>query len=374
MEPTRIAQLRASLDARGIGGAVLRHPANVRYITGLPATPWPVFALFSPTASAVVAPGDSSAIRTHVGEQCHVFGYQVPGPTIDLVADVHAISAAALAEALASLGLAGLRIGVEEAQISALHAAVVGRFGKPVPIDGEVEALRRIKDASELALIQSAVRLNDAGFAAAKEVIAQGVSELDVQNAVVSAMQNAAGVPIDVLDDTNCFISGPNADHSVGLATPRRLERSDLMIVDINPFIHGYKGDTTRTFSVGPAEAGQQKIHDTLVRALLAAEAVARPGTRACDVYKALAGTISDAGYGAGLRAHGGHAIGLEHLERPYIIPGDEMVLEVGMVLSLEPGVYGPQFGGLRLEDNYVVTAKGLELLSHYPRQLVQCD
>ena len=303
-----------------------------------------------------------------------MFGYPVPGPTIDLVADVHALSASALSAALESVGLAGRPIGIEEARISALHAAIVGRFGRLVPIDGAVETLRRIKSAEELALIQAAVRYNDIGFAAAKEVIAQGVSEFEVLNAVVSAMQTAAGVPIDVLDDTNCFISGPNAEHSVGLATPRELKHSDLMILDLNPFIHDYKGDTTRTFSVGSASAPQQRIHDTLVRALVAAEAMARPGTRACDIYNVLAGTIADAGYGAGLRAHGGHAIGLEHLERPYIIPGDEMVLEAGMVLSLEPGVYGPQFGGLRLEDNYVVTPNGLELLSHYPRQLVQCD
>jgi Xaa-Pro aminopeptidase len=92
----------------------------------------------------------------------------------------------------------------------------------------------------------------------------------------------------------------------------------------------------------------------------------------ASAVYAALADTIASAGYGAGMRGHGGHAIGLEHLERPYIIAGDTMPLAEGMVLTLEPGVYLAEFG-LRLEDNYLVTAAGIEPLSHYTRELVAC-
>ena len=74
-----------------------------------------------------------------------------------------------------------------------------------------------------------------------------------------------------------------------------------------------------------------------------------------------------------GLIVHGGHGIGLEHLERPYIIPGDDMLLEEGMVIAIEPGVYLPGVGGLRIEDNFLVTATGVEVLSHYPRQLTVC-
>ena len=70
---------------------------------------------------------------------------------------------------------------------------------------------------------------------------------------------------------------------------------------------------------------------------------------------------------------HGGHGIGLEHLERPYIIPGDDMLLEEGMVLTFEPGVYLPGIGGLRIEDNYVVTAHSVEAVSHFRRELVVC-
>jgi Xaa-Pro aminopeptidase len=128
----------------------------------------------------------------------------------------------------------------------------------------------------------------------------------------------------------------------------------DLFIVDLNPFVGGYKGDTTRTLCAGEPTA---------------AEGIARPGLPASDLHAALVGPILAAGLGA-LRFHGGHALGLEHLERPYVIPGDDMPLAEGMVIALEPGVYLPDVGGLRVEDNYLVTATGLERLSHFPRAL----
>jgi Xaa-Pro aminopeptidase len=110
-----------------------------------------------------------------------------------------------------------------------------------------------------------------------------------------------------------------------------------------------------------------------IVRGLEAAEAAGRPGLPASELFAALLGPIAAAGYGAGFRFHGGHALGLEHLERPYVIPGDPMPLAEGMVLALEPGVYLPEVGGLRVEENYVVTARGLERLSRAPRELVVC-
>lgn len=373
--PTRSDRLRRVLANRALDGAVIRRSANVRYLTGYAAGPdRPVFVVVGGDRTILVAPHHDEAERARVEPDLSVIGYATPGGTIDQIADVERLGAAALDAAIERAGLDGRCIGVEEMAISACHATTVARHGSIAPVDGAVEALRRIKDDGEVAAIRAAARYNDAGFAAAREAIGPGVTELDVQAAMVRAMQEAAGVSIDVLDETNGFVSGPRTQAGVGRATPRRLGRGDLMIIDINPVIHGYKGDATRTFSVGPASPAHRRVHETLAHALEAAEAAARPGVRACDLYAALVRPIAEAGYGPHLAHHGGHAIGLEHLERPYIIPADEMRLEEGMVLTLEPGVYGPGLGGLRVEDNYLVMAGGLELLSHYPRELAQCD
>ena len=130
---------------------------------------------------------------------------------------------------------------------------------------------------------------------------------------------------------------------------------------------------STRSFCLGAPTREQRRAHDSLVQGLEAAERIGRPGARGREVFTALLGPIEAAGLAAGFRFHGGHAMGLEHVERPYVIPGEDLPLEEGMVIALEPAVYLPEIGGLRVEDNYVVTSRGLEALSRYPRELVVC-
>jgi len=100
---------------------------------------------------------------------------------------------------------------------------------------------------------------------------------------------------------------------------------------------------------------------------------VVRPGDTGRAVDAAMREVLVMAGYGAGLTTHLGHGLGLQHPERPYIIPAEEMQLDEGMVIALEPGIYGLDGIGMRLEDNYLVTANGLESLSHFPRELIVC-
>jgi Xaa-Pro aminopeptidase len=373
VDSNRLARFRALLAGQDLAGAILRRPANVLYLTGfLSNLDRPSFAVVGPDRVVVVAPGSAEAIRRSAANATSAVGYRVPGSTIDRVADVDALSDAALVEAVEQAGLAGRRIGVELGDVSGHHAAAVAGVATAVALDEHAAALRRIKDADEIALIRAAVTANDVGFGAAAMNIAAGVSEFTVHNLVVEAVQKATGVPVDMTGPNNAFISGPRTMLLAAGATPRRLEHGDLFIVDINPVIRQYKGDTTRTFSVGHPTSEQQRVHDALVRGLESAEKIAKPGVPASAVANALQEPIIAAGCGA-LTVHGGHGIGLEHLERPYIIPGDDMPLEEGMVIALEPGVYLPGVGGLRIEDNYLVTANGLEVLSHYPRQLTVC-
>jgi Xaa-Pro aminopeptidase len=369
----RVARLHRALAAAGIDGAAIRRPANVAYLTGYPAPPSnPAFAIVGHGGAVLVAPGSADAIRPLVTPGVQVVGYDVPGLTVDRVVDGARESAVALEAALDLAGLGGRRIGIEETQISRLHADVVARLGTAVALSDEVEALRRIKEPGEIALIRAAAACNDLGFQAARGAIAPGATELAVQDAIVAAMQRAAGAPIDVLDDTSDLLSGPRT-LGFGHASPREMEAGDLVVIDLNPFVRQYKGDTTRTFCVGPPSAEQRRMHDAVIRALEAMERVARPGVPGRDVYAAFVDRVVAAGYGRGLRGHGGHAIGLEHFERPYVIAGDEMRLEEGMTISFEPGIYVPEVGGVRVEENYLVTAGGLERLSRFPRELLAC-
>jgi Xaa-Pro dipeptidase len=373
MSQRRLDLFRERLATTGLAGAVIRRPANVYYLTGYPAgISRPSFAVVSADRVALVVPGDAAAAQRSLDPGVTAFGYLVPGSTIDRVADVDRLSSVALIEAIQAAGLAGRRVGIEEGDVSAIHAAAIGGVATLAPLDEIVAGLRRIKDEAEIALIRAAVAVNDAGHRAAARAIAAGATEFQVMNAVVDALQQASDVAVDVTEGNNAFISGPRTMLAAAGATGRKIETGDLMIVDLNPVIRHYKGDTTRTFSVGQPTDEQRRVHDALVRGVEAAEARARPGVRAGDVFDALVAPIIAAGYGT-LKFHGGHSIGLEHLERPYIIAGEDMPLAEGMVIALEPGVYLPGIGGLRVEDNYVVRANGLEDLTHYPREITVC-
>ena len=365
----RLTRFRALLAAAGLDGAVVRRPENVFYLTGVAAGTRPSFAVVGPQRAVVVAPVQGATPAADV----ELIGYETPGPVIDRVVDVDLLSAAALRAAVDRAELRDVRIGVEDAAIAVLHHADLARRAAVVPMRGEVEALRRRKDADELPLIRDAIRCNEIGLAAAQRTIGPDVSEFELFLAVAQAIQEAASVPVDLGEDNNAFISGPRTASIAGPATARRLMPGDLMIIDVNPVIRHYKGDLTRTFCVGQPTRQQRAMHDALVRAHDHAMPVGRAGATARDVDAALRQTLVDAGFGKWLFGHMGHGLGLQHTERPYIIPAEEMQLDEQMVIALEPGIYVPGELGMRLEENYIVTARGLEPLNHFPRELIAC-
>ncbi len=366
---SRLARFRTALAAAGLEGAVIGRPENVFYLTGVRAgLGRPCFAVVGPRRAAVVAPSGGITSAPEIER----FDYATPGGIVDRIVDIDGESARGLAAAFEHAELRRARVGIEAGAVSSLHAASL-EGAMLSPLHDEVEALRRRIDPGELELIRDAIRCNEAGFAAAQRTIREGVSEFEVFLAVSRAIQEAAGIGLSLNDSNHAFLSGPRTALVAGPATDRRLQAGDLMIIDVNPVIWPYKGDITRTFCVGPPRRARRAMHDALVRALDRAIEVVRPGDTGRDVDAVMREALVAAGYGAGLTTHLGHGLGLQHPERPYIIPAEEMRLDEGLVIALEPGIYGLDGIGMRLEDNYVVTASGLEPLSHFPRELIVC-
>jgi Xaa-Pro aminopeptidase len=368
---TRLARYTDILATAGLDGAIVSRPENVFYLTGVAASMGrPTFAAIGPNGAAVVAPGNP----VPWDERIAVFGYGTPGGIVDRIVNIDQESAAALRAACFWVRLQGTRVGIEEHAISAHNAGWLAVEATPSTLHDEVEVLRRPKDAAELHLITEAIRCNEAGFAAALDAIRPGVSEMDIYLAVTAAVQRAAGGALALNDGNHAFISGPRTSLAAAPATARRLEPGDLMIIDLNPVIRNYKGDITRTFCVGEPSPAQRTLHEAVVRALEAGAKAGRPGVRGRDVDAAMREVLTAAGYEQGLITHFGHGLGLQHLERPYIIPAEEQRLEEGMVIALEPGVYLPDGFSARVEDNFVVTPQGMEPLSHFPRDLFVCE
>jgi Xaa-Pro aminopeptidase len=256
--------------------------------------------------------------------------------------DLFGAGAAALATAVADSG--ARVVGYERGWLP--HGVLAG---EGVDLNATLAAMRRSKDADELALIREALRVAAAGHRAARSTIRPGVSELDVFNAIQAAMTLEIG----------------------GFATDRVIRAGDVMIIDTFPIVNGYRADFTATIAATPDVSDNQRRLDTaLHEAMAAAEARLRAGTVAGDVYRAVRGTLEAHGFAAYFPHHAGHGLGLDHPEAPYFVPDSDEVLEAGDVVTVEPGAYGDDFAA-RIENNYLITADGFEKLTGHDMRLI---
>jgi len=225
--------------------------------------------------------------------------------------------------------------------------------------------MRRRKDSDELDLIRKSISSIEAGHKAVRSQIRPGLTEIEVFNIMMSAIAKHAGHPIVPMGD---FAGGERAFQGGGPATSLELQAGDLMILDIFPIINGYKGDFTTTLSVsGDLSEQQAKLQKALLEGLAAGEATLRPGVRAGDVHRAVIDELRIEGFADGFRHHAGHGLGLSHPEAPYLVPNSDEILQVGDVVTLEPGSYSKEEGyGARIEHNYLITEYGYEQLSHH--------
>ncbi|MBE3590422.1 MAG: aminopeptidase P family protein [Firmicutes bacterium] len=237
-----------------------------------------------------------------------------------------------------------------------------------VPVTGAVERVRAVKDAGELELIRRAMRITDEALAAVLPEVRPGVRERELALRLEWEMKRrgAEGTAFDFI-----VASGPRSAMPHGVAGDRALERGDFVTFDIGARYQGYCADMTRTVILGEADERQRAIYDLVLRAQEAALAAVRAGVRASEVDAAARRVIADAGYGEAF-GHGlGHGVGLDVHEAPSLNARSEDVLEEGMVVTIEPGVYLEGWGGVRIEDSVVVTAAGYELLTFTAKDLM---
>jgi len=259
-------------------------------------------------------------------------------------------------------------VGIESADVPTAIGATL-RASNPnlrwLDLGDVVRRLRRPKDQDEVALIRRSVHAGEAGHAAALAGIKPGMTELESFLLVSRAATEAAGEQVMIYGD---FASGPRCEtERGGPPTHRKIERGDLFLLDYSVVVHGYRADFTNTFAVGaPPTPGQRDLFKVCVDALAAAENVLRPGTQGRAIDQAARGHAASAGFGDAYLSHTGHGLGLSHPEPPYLVPESDETLISGDVVALEPGLYVPGVGGMRFENNYLVTADGYETLTRH--------
>ncbi len=228
-----------------------------------------------------------------------------------------------------------------------------------------VGALRMIKDAAELAALAENARIADLAQTALRQAIRPGMTETELAD-VARAASAAHGARCEfAIVGTGANSAFPH--HHTG---PSRLQPGDAVVVDIGGRKGGYYSDITRMAAVGHLPDGYGDVHAVVDAAVQAALDIIRPGIPAQAVDDAARGVIAAAGYGAFFTHRTGHGLGSEVHEPPYMTATSPLLLEEGMVFTVEPGIYLPGRFGIRLEEVAVVTATGSRILSGLSRDV----
>jgi Xaa-Pro aminopeptidase len=235
------------------------------------------------------------------------------------------------------------------------------------PVRGLVLELRAVKDAEEIDALRQALRLTDEALAAALAQTRPGMTERELAWLIESAMRTsgAPAVAFDII-----VASGPNGARPHARPSDAVLPPGQPIVIDMGAKVNGYCGDLTRTVCLGPPADPDRfwQIYNTVLRAVQAAEAAIRPGLTGIEVDAVARGLIAEAGFGD-FFGHGlGHGVGLAVHELPRFSRFSPGPVVAGHVVTVEPGIYVPDWGGVRIEDVVLVTENGVEVLTKAPK------
>jgi Xaa-Pro aminopeptidase len=275
--------------------------------------------------------------------------------------DQRQASSSALAGAL-DAGPKPRRVGVEFSSFDRHLAQLLG--AEWLDVEPDLYVLRRCKDPDELALIRKAIAGTGRMYERAREIIRPGVNELEVFNQLQAAVVEEFGeMPTGVGNDFQCGSRG-------GPPRDRLAEAGELYILDLGPAFRGYFADNCRTIAVTQPSSEQQEAWARVIPIFEHVEKTVKPGASAQQLFHEAHTTLNAGSLGV-FNHHLGHGIGLFPHEAPHLNPRWNDTIQVGEVFTVEPGLYAPELrAGLRIENNYVVTEDGVELLSDFPLQL----
>jgi Xaa-Pro aminopeptidase len=354
--PQRRDRVRRKLKADRVDGLLVVSVSNVRYLTG-----------FTGDSSALLLTRDRALMvsdgryTTQLEQECPELEYHirpVGRPLIRAIAEV--------------VGKSGVRrLAFESEYLSAAEFLTLKEKLETVDlraVSGRVEALRAVKDKGEIAAIREAIDIAERAFAMLRAGMRRDESEKDVADSLEGYLRRcgatAASFPPIVAAGMRSALphARPEAEASIG--------RADFVLVDWGATGRPYKSDLTRVLVTGKVTPKFEKIYRTVLAAQERGIAAIRPGVLAREVDAEARSVIEEAGFGR-FFGHGlGHGLGIDIHEAPRLHKDSEVKLEPGMVVTVEPGIYLPDWGGIRIEDDVLVTPEGSDVLSHIPKSL----
>ncbi len=356
---TTLAGFNAWMAREQVDAAFLTRPATIAHLTGFRAETMErlmALAVSGGEVTVLIVPGIEEEPARADARGVEVLGWKDGEDPYALVAEV--------------LGTRPQKLAVESEHLT---LATQWRLEERVQARALVDAtsvlggLRLRKTPPEIALLEEAARITDQVTGSVLAQARAGMTEIEIGRLIDDAIQGAGAQ----LSFPSLVQAGPASADPHHRPAPTRLRRGDLLLLDFGAAVGGYCADTTRTVSCGIPSPEQQRVFDLVLRAHDRAIAAVRPGVTTGAIDEAARGVIRDGGHAEHFLHRVGHGLGLEDHEAPSLDPGSTLVVEEGMVFTIEPGVYLPGWGGVRIEDDLVVTPDGYRLLTRAARELV---
>ncbi|PEL13998.1 Xaa-Pro peptidase family protein [Bacillus sp. AFS017336] len=235
-------------------------------------------------------------------------------------------------------------------------------------LDPILSEMRLVKDAGEIEILREAAAFADYGVQVGIEALKEGITELEVLGKIEFELKKKG---IKDMSFPPIVLFGKNASNPHGASGENKLKKGDIALFDLGVKYKGYCSDITRTVIFGNTNSKLDKIYNTVLQANLAGVDASQPGTRIGDVDLAGRHVIQAAGYGDFFPHRIGHGLGIDIHEAPSMNDANEGILKSGMVITIEPGIYLNGLGGVRIEDDVVITENGCEVLTKFPKQLM---
>lgn len=364
----RMKRLLALIEETGLAGMVFNPGPTLTYLTGLNfhlmERPTLMFVLQTGLTAMILPELEKGKLKdTPIAMQHFSYG------------DDPATWQAAFDSAADYLNLASGQIGVEPIrlrflELQYLHAALPGvEF---VDAGESIASLRVIKDSAEVERMRQAAKIAQQALVETLSTLREGMSEKEIASELVIQLFRAGSDP--ELPFGPIVAIGENSANPHAVPSDRTLQKGDLLLIDWGAAFEGYFSDITRTFTFGQVDPELLKIGEIVMAANQAGRQAGKPGLEAGAVDRAARSVISAAGYGAEFFHRTGHGLGMEAHETPYIFKENATLLSPGMTFTVEPGIYITGKGGVRIEDDVVVTDSGLESLTDLPRQLLPIE
>ena len=350
----RIGRLRERFDDAGCEALLVTRLANIRYLTG-----------FTGSAARVIVLPDEVVFVTD-GRYRDQAAEQLAAAGVDARIEVsNTEQQAALTAATTSIS----RLGLEANDVTWAAQRQYSSDGFPdaelVATTGLVEALRLVKDDGEVARIAAAAAIADQALAAVRPRLGEGPTEKEFQLELDHTMRTMGA---DDVSFETIVGSGPNGAKPHARPTQRRVSDGDLVVLDFGALLDGYHSDISRTVMVGEPTPTQSRMLEVVAASQAAGVAAVQVGTTGAAVDKVCRDLITEAGWGDAFLHGTGHGVGLDIHEDPRVSTTSTATLEPGHVVTVEPGVYLPDHGGVRIEDTLVVTATGNRRLTNAPK------